>query len=138
MSVATEFAPVVYIPPAARAPERPLASVTTLFVPSEETIAPPLRLTHRGVAVLAAGAALVSALLVWVAWLSAPSSAAGGGELGAGNAPASVTVGPGDTLWSIATRVAPNKDPRAEVAQLQAINHLSSVDLATGQVLLTR
>jgi hypothetical protein len=137
MSVATEFAPVVYIPPAARQPERPLATVTTLFVPSEDTIAPPMRLTRRGVAVLAAAAAVVSALLVWVAWLSAPSASAGGAA-GAGSAPASVTVGPGDTLWSIATRVAPNKDPRAEVAALQRINHLAGVDLATGQVLLTR
>ena len=137
MSVATEFAPVVYIPPAARQPERPLATVTTLFVPSEETIAPPLRLTRRGVAVLAAAAAVVSAVLVWVAWLSAPAASAGG-ELGAGSVPASVTVRPGDTLWSIATRIAPNKDPRAEVAHLQQINHLADVDLATGQVLLTR
>ena len=134
MSVATEFAPVVYIPPAARQPERPLATVTTLFVPSEETIAPPMRLTRRGIAVLTAAAALVSAAIVWIAWLSQPA-ATGASTVGA---PASVTVRPGDTLWSIATRVAPNKDPRAEVAQLQKINHLSGVDLATGQVLLTR
>jgi LysM repeat protein len=46
-----------------------------------------------------------------------------------------VTVQPGDTLWSIATRVAPQRDPRAEVAALQKRNHLADVALVPGQVL---
>jgi LysM repeat protein len=43
----------------------------------------------------------------------------------------------GDTLWSIASRVAPGRDPRDEVARLQRLNHLDGVDLAAGQVLRT-
>jgi LysM repeat protein len=46
-----------------------------------------------------------------------------------------VTVAPGDTLWSIAERVAPNTDPRAEVAALQKRNGLTGVDLVPGEVL---
>jgi LysM repeat protein len=48
-----------------------------------------------------------------------------------------VTVQPGDTLWKIATRVAPQRDPRAEVAALQQVNHLDSAGLVPGQVLRT-
>jgi LysM repeat protein len=44
-------------------------------------------------------------------------------------------VQPGDTLWSIASRLAPTRDPRAEVLDLQKINHLSGVDVFPGQVL---
>lgn len=133
MSAATEFAPVVFIPERARQwDRRPLAEVIELHRPEPEAIAPPLRLTRRGVVVLGVGAALTSALLVWVAWLSAPGAAHSPTA-----APASVTVRSGDTLWSIAGRVAPNRDPRAEVAHLQQLNHLSDVDLAAGQVLRT-
>jgi LysM repeat protein len=43
----------------------------------------------------------------------------------------------GDTLWSIASRVAPDRDPRDEVTRLQRLNHLDGVQLAAGQVLRT-
>jgi nucleoid-associated protein YgaU len=132
MSAATEFAPVVFIPePARQWDRRPIAEVIELHRPEPETIAPPLRLTRRGAAALAVVTALASALLVWVAWLSAP------GATHTPAAPATVTVQSGDTLWSIASRVAPNRDPRDEVARLQQVNHLSGVDLAAGQVLRT-
>jgi LysM repeat protein len=48
-----------------------------------------------------------------------------------------VTVRAGDTLWSIATRLAPQRDPRAEVADLQRINSLRGGALVPGQVLRT-
>jgi LysM repeat protein len=44
----------------------------------------------------------------------------------------------GDTLWSIAARVAPNTDPRAEVAHLQQLNHLADVAIVPGQLIRTR
>jgi len=132
MSAATEFAPVVFIPERARQwDRRPMAEVIELHRPEPEAIAPPLRLTRRGVAALAAVTALASILLVWVAWLSAPAATH------APAAPATVTVRSGDTLWSIAGRVAPNRDPRDEIARLQQLNHLQGVDLAAGQVLRT-
>lgn len=131
MSVATELVPTVYIPPRARPQERPrrLASVTVLHAPQELGEAPPLRLTRRGVAVLTGAVVALGALIVGLAALSAPHSAPTQAP------PAAVTVQVGDTLWSIATRVAPDRDPRAEVAALQQRNHLASVDLTPGQVL---
>jgi nucleoid-associated protein YgaU len=137
MSAATEFAPVVYIPERARTGEPPerLASVTTLYRPSGETLAPPLRLTHRGVVVVSTAVAVLAAALIGLAWLSAPSGASG--PPAATAASDTVTVQSGDTLWSIATRVAPRRDPRAEVAALQEINHLDGAALVPGQVLRT-
>lgn len=50
--------------------------------------------------------------------------------------PAQVTVHAGETLWDVATRIAPKHDPREIVAQLQRLNHLSGPQLVAGQVLL--
>jgi Tfp pilus assembly protein FimV len=130
MSAATEFAPVVYIPPRARRHE-PSATVLTLHRPSERSVAAPLRLTRRGVVAVALTVAALAVGLVTTAWLSAPS------RLAAPPRPDVVTVQSGDTLWSIATRVAPSRDPRAEVAELQRVNHLDGVELAAGQLLRT-
>lgn len=92
----------------------------------------PARLTRRGVAVLSAAVAVLAVALVWLAARSAPSTAASAPAI-TGN---SVAVAPGDSLWSIAQRVAPNRDPRAEVALLQRLNHLAgSATLVPGQVL---
>ena len=44
-----------------------------------------------------------------------------------------VVVEPGDSLWSIAQRVAPGQDPRAVVDQLAA--RLGSTTLAPGETL---
>jgi hypothetical protein len=132
MSVATEFAPVVYIPSRARQPEYRGATIVSLLPPSEQSIAAPLRLTRRGVLVMASAVAVLAAALIGLAWLSAPSSQA------AVRVPATVAVREGDTLWSIASRVAPNRDPRAEIADLQRINHFTGVDLIAGEVLRTR
>lgn len=132
MSAATEFAPVVYIPSGARPHEQSTATVIALQCPSADSVAAPLRLTRRGVVALALAVAALATALVLTAWLSAPSASAG-------HVPrsATVVVHDGDTLWSIATRVAPDRDPRAEVATLQRLNHLSGVDLTAGQVLRT-
>jgi LysM repeat protein len=130
MSVATEFAPVVFIPERART-VRPEATVLTLHAPSPASVAPPLRLTRRGVVVLSALVAVLAGALLVVAGVSAP------GGTGAHAVPATVTVRPGDTLWSIASRVAPGADPRAEVASLQRVNHLAGTGLVPGQVLST-
>lgn len=46
------------------------------------------------------------------------------------------TVQPGDTLWTVAQRIAPKNDPREVVAQLRRINHLSTSSLLVGQQLL--
>jgi len=132
MSAATEFAPVVYIPSRARPREQRTATIVTLQRPCAASVAAPLRLTGRGVVALAVAVVSLAAVLIWTAWLSAPSVATGRPRQ-----PATVTVHNGDTLWSIATRIAPERDPRAEVATLQRRNHLNGVDVFPGQVLRT-
>ena len=56
-------------------------------------------------------------------------------------APAAVSLGqlvvqPGDTLWSVARSIAPDRDPRDVVAQLRRLNDLPSGALRVGQQLL--
>lgn len=134
MSVATEFPPVVHIPDRARIclPAKRLARVTTLHQPSRAAVAAPLRLTRRGVVVLAAVVAVLAVTLIGAARLSAPS-----GDTRTSPVPDTVTVQPGDSLWSIAGRLTPQRDPRAEVADLERVNHLSRAVLVPGQVLRT-
>jgi hypothetical protein len=94
--------------------------------------AAPLRLTRRGLLALVLATALTGLVLLAVAWASAP----GGGGAGArSGSVGSVMVQPGDTLWSIAQRTAPQRDPRRVVDQLRRLNHLNSVALTPGQTL---
>ena len=46
-----------------------------------------------------------------------------------------VTVGPGDTLWGIATAAAPEQDPRAVIAEIERLNGLTSDTVRIGDVL---
>ncbi|WP_193596435.1 LysM peptidoglycan-binding domain-containing protein [Microbacterium sp. YJN-G] len=84
-----------------------------------------LRLTARGRRVLTAfAAAPVVAVLAF-------SVFAGGSALASGDQAANVqfqtvTVMPGDTLWSIASTVAPNDDPRDVIDDIQRLNNLST------------
>jgi Tfp pilus assembly protein FimV len=132
MSVATEFAPAVYVPSRARQAEFRDATILSLLPPSEQSIAVPVRLTRRGVLTVALAIVALSIGLIGLAWLSAPTTAA------SAPVPSTVAVQDGDTLWSIASRVAPGRDPLAEIADLQRVNHLSGVDLSAGEVLRTR
>jgi len=54
------------------------------------------------------------------------------------SAPAQVVVAPGETLWSIAERVAPDRDPRTVVAGIQRLNDLPTADVRAGQTLRLR
>ena len=53
-----------------------------------------------------------------------------------GPAPTQRTVQQGDTLWSIAREVAPDRDPRDVVAQIRRLNHLSSASVQAGRQIL--
>jgi nucleoid-associated protein YgaU len=118
-------------PPLDRTPAR-VGDLSVLHAPRQPERAAPVRLTRRGVIVLSALLASVAGSLVWFAALSAPGAPAAGASAPHGS---QVTVHAGDTLWTIASRVAPNSDPRAEIAALQQRNHLSDEKLAPGQVL---
>lgn len=82
----------------------------------------PIRLTRRGKAVVALGASLMCiGLLQVTGGVQAVASGVSGGP-----ATASVVVQPGETLWDIAKRVAPNEDPRATVSTLRDLNSLEA------------
>ena len=51
-------------------------------------------------------------------------------------APQQLTVQHGESLWTLAQRIAPDDDPRDVVAQLRQINDLSSSSVRPGQQLL--
>ena len=61
---------------------------------------------------------------------------AGAGTTDAVGAPTSfieVTVAPGDTLWSLAARMADGSDVRAMVDEISTVNSLASAELQAGQ-----
>lgn len=142
MSVAPELPPAVPWPhPRPRDDEavvipfrRPGATPPLRLVepPAEQEPAPPpLRLTRRGRIVVAVLGVLLVGLLVW-----ASSRIAEARSTVPGSAPSVVEVQPGDTLWSIARRVAPDADTRLVVADLQRRNGLSDTSVVPGQCLV--
>lgn len=110
-------------------------STVTVTAPASRipTIRTRLRLTTRGRRVLASLAALPVAAAIAVGIIGG-GSAVGSGD---GGAPAgtfdTVTVMPGDSLWSIAQSVAPAQDPRDVVAEISSLNQLSSSGVDAGQ-----
>ena len=86
----------------------------------------PVRLTRRGrLVVLALLLAVTTALAGLVA---APGQAADR----AGTAP-TVVVRPGDTLWSIARRYAPRRDPFETIDDIRRINGINGYTVHPGQ-----
>ncbi len=100
---------------------RPVASTTRL------------RLTSRGRAVLLALAAVPLAIGLALAALSGGAAYAGG-EVSTASFE-TVTVMPGDTLWSIAQEVAPGVDPREVVHEIETLNVLNGGVLMVGDEL---
>lgn len=92
-----------------------------------------LRLTVRGRRVLAVVSSLPAVIAVGVVMFS------GGGAVASADSPPAdrtfhtVTVFPGDTLWSIAEEVAPDADPRDVVDAVMRLNAMSSARLDIGQ-----
>ena len=92
----------------------------------------PVRLTRRGRAVVVLAA--LAALLVGGFTLGhAPSQASARVHH---VAPRTVTVQAGETLWTVAERIAPHVDPRLVVAQIQQLNHLRGPQLLAGMQLV--
>lgn len=89
-----------------------------------------LRLTRRGRVVLVVLPSLLA--LSGLLLATAPGTA----EAAQPVVSRSVVVGTGDTLWSIAERVAPETDPRDTVAALQQANGLTSATIEAGTVLV--
>lgn len=99
---------------------------------AEATRATKLRLTRRGRIVLGGLATvLTSALLAAAALFGASSANASveGGEQEFGY----VVVAPGATLWSVASELDPDADPRDLVSEIVQLNQLDGSGVLAGQ-----
>lgn len=103
----------------------------TLVAPRPQTR---LRLTVRGRRVLLALAALPLAAGIGFAALSGGAALASGQEATIVDYE-TVTVMPGDTLWSIAADVAPEADPRDVIGEIESLNAIRGDSLMAGQEL---
>jgi hypothetical protein len=92
---------------------------------------PPLRLTRRGRAVVLGFFVLMASLASAILFTTA--SRASNPE--AAPTP-TVVVQPHDTLWSIATRTSPRRDPYAAVAEIQRLNNLEGYVVHPGETLV--
>lgn len=94
-----------------------------------------LRLTRRGRMVLASLAAAPAVIALGIAIVSSGSAIASADRGASPDHFASVTVLPGDTLWSIASDVAPEADPRDVIDDIVRLNVLDSAQLNIGETL---
>ncbi|HEY3923550.1 MAG TPA: LysM peptidoglycan-binding domain-containing protein [Acidothermaceae bacterium] len=90
-----------------------------------------IRLTRRGRLALLVAAVLC--LLVGFSLGNTLSFTAG--SISPPAASHSIVVQPGQTLWGIATQVAPHADPRATIQQIIVLNHLPSTGVQVGETL---
>jgi len=93
-----------------------------------------LRLTARGRRVVLAVSAVPLAVGIAFAALSGGSAMASGEQVATASFE-TVTVMPGDTLWSIAESVAPGADPREVIGDITRLNLLRGGALQIGQEL---
>ncbi|WP_424936721.1 MULTISPECIES: LysM peptidoglycan-binding domain-containing protein [Bacteria] len=91
-----------------------------------------LRITARGRRVLAGLVALPVAGAIAFAVLGGGTALASGTQT-SGASFQTVTVMPGDSLWSIATEIAPDADPRDVVDAIARLNLIRSGTLEIGQ-----
>ncbi|GGF35534.1 hypothetical protein GCM10010922_08360 [Microbacterium sorbitolivorans] len=111
----------------------PAASSHQVSTPSGQATRTRLRITRRGRRVVAMLAATPLVAAAAIAIING-GAALGSNEQGvSADAFDSVTVMPGDTLWSIAEDVAPQEDPRDVVDEISDLNRLSSSTVDTGQ-----
>lgn len=112
-----------------------MTTIDTTWYPRPIAPRTRLRLTTRGRRALAFVVALPVSVAMVIAVISGGSALAGR----EGGAPegtfSAVVVAPGDSLWSIAERVAPGADPRDVVDAIVRLNALDGAGLQAGQSL---
>lgn len=92
----------------------------------------PVRLTRRGRLLLVLALLAVTAGMM----LAAGSAVAGASGRAVGPATEVVVAQPGETLWSIASALYPQEDPRAMVARIRDLNGLGDAVIRPGQAVL--
>lgn len=92
-----------------------------------------LRLTVRGRRVLAALIAAPAVVAIGIGAIGGGAALAARDAAGGPSPYHTVTVMPGDSLWSIAQRVDPRDDPRDVVDTIVRVNTLDNVSVVPGQ-----
>jgi len=92
-----------------------------------------LRLTLRGRRVLAVLAALPAVIALSAAVIGGGAALASRDAGAPADSFTTVTVAVGDSLWSIAEDIAPERDPRDVVDEIVRLNALDSVIVQAGQ-----
>jgi nucleoid-associated protein YgaU len=124
--------PLALVPPAAPSPAR-----RRQVVPSAPAAS--LRLTRRGRLSVTAGSTLVvlaAGVLAVGAWLPGAGAASPAGSDVEPVAVRTTTVLPGQTLWEIAARVAPEEDRRDTIVRILEANGLDTARVVAGQQLV--
>jgi nucleoid-associated protein YgaU len=80
------------------------------------------------------GALAAAPVVAGLVFASVTAPAAAGNHEGAASF-STVTVGAGESLWSIAERIAPASDPREVIGELERLNGLEDPAVAPGQTL---
>ncbi len=93
----------------------------------------PLRLTRRGRILV--GTLLALPIVVGAYFIGLGSTSAGADSVQSTVSFDTITVMPGDTLWSIAGDVAPNADAQAVIAGIEELNQLDTLTVQPGQKL---
>ncbi|MER2135277.1 MAG: LysM peptidoglycan-binding domain-containing protein [Arthrobacter sp.] len=124
----TSLGSIRFIPAPHRSVGRPDAEQSAAARPAAErrpAPAGPLKLTRRGRLLLIGAPVLLggAALLTFIGFFTAPALASSGSpEV---TRTQQVSVGAGDSLWSLAGQYAPERDPRAVVADIMELNNLA-------------
>ncbi len=93
----------------------------------------PMRLTRRGRILV--GTLVALPIIVGAYFIGLGSTSAGADSVQSTVSFETITVMPGDTLWSIAQNVAPNADAQAVVAGIEELNQLDTLTVQPGQKL---
>jgi hypothetical protein len=97
---------------------------------------PSVRLNRRGRLARTLVVLSLAIVVASVAGGEAGANTSGGGASDAASSSArfiTVTVAPGDTLWSLAGQLSDSGSTQALVSEIIEINSLSSADVSTGQ-----
>jgi len=132
-------APRLAVPPRhpGTAPRHP-ASAPRRVAPGgtpRDTPGVPLRLTRRGRVVLAMVAALLVTVISLLAAGAAQATNDGPSSGTARHGLVHVVVRPGQSLWSVAEKAAPDRDTRTVIQQIIDLNSLTGDTVSAGQQL---
>lgn len=121
----------LHFPPGTTGPAKGFGAL----LPAVRPAAARFRLTRRGRLVLVGLPLmlLAVALLTLAGSVTAPATASGDPLVAA--EPEVVTVGPGESLWSLAVELAPGQDPREVVAEIIQLNNLDTPLVHSGRQL---